>query len=308
MTIRFDGRVVIVTGGGGGLGKEHAQQFAARGARVVVNDFGGAVDGAGGSSEPAEAVAQSIIAAGGEAIAHGANVTNPDHVADMVEKTMSKWGRIDVLVNNAGILRDSTFAKTTPETFKAVTDVHLLGSAHCSLAVWPHMRNAGFGRIVMTSSTSGIYGNFGQANYASAKMGVVGLMNVLNLEGGKYNIRVNTLVPAAATRMTENLTPPHIQALMKASAVSPAVLFLSSENAPSRTILAAGSGGYSRVYILETEGIYLSEKQRTPEELEKRFDEISDKSTLHEYTDVTGQTLKFLLKAAEDAGVDLRRA
>ncbi|MBX9858136.1 MAG: SDR family NAD(P)-dependent oxidoreductase [Sphingomonas sp.] len=306
MSIRYDNRVVIITGAGGGLGREHALQFAARGGRVVVNDFGGAVDGMGGSSEPAERVAAEIIAAGGEAIAHGANVTNPDHVADMVAQAMAKWGRVDILINNAGILRDASFGKTTPDSFRAVTDVHLLGSAFCALAVWPHMRAAGFGRIVMTSSSSGIYGNFGQANYASAKMGVVGLMNVLHLEGAKNNIRVNTLVPAAATRMTENLTPPAIQALMKTSSVTPAVLFMASDDAPSRVILAAGSGGYSRVYVVESEGIFLPADQQTPEAIAANFDAICDKATLHEYGDVSGQTIKFLKKAAADAGVDLK--
>jgi hypothetical protein len=304
MTISFDQRVVIVTGAGGGLGREHALQFARRGAKVVVNDFGGSMDGNGGSSEPARQVVAEIEAIGGEAMAHGANVSDPDHVADMVGKTISRWGRVDVLVNNAGILRDQSFAKMTHETFRAVVDVHLLGSAYCSLAVWPHMREAGYGRIVLTSSASGVYGNFGQANYGAAKMAMVGLMNVLHLEGSKYNIRTNTLVPAAATRMTENLTPPHILALMKTSAVSPAVLFMASDDAPSKTILAAGSGGYSRIYVMESEGIYLPEDERTPEAIAARFDELGDKATLTE-TDIAGQTMKFLRKAAADLGVDL---
>lgn len=307
MTIRFDNRVVVITGAGGGLGREHAIQFARRGAKVVVNDFGGSVDGNGGSSDPAQKVVAEIEAIGGEAIAHGANVTNPDHVADMIDKTMAKWGRIDVLVNNAGILRDVTMAKMTPTDFKAVTDVHLLGSAYCTLAAWPHMRAANFGRVVLTSSASGIYGNFGQANYAAAKMAMVGFMNVLHLEGAKYDIRVNTLVPAAATRMTENLIAPHILGLMKASAVSPAVLFMASEEAPSKAIIAAGSGGYSRIYVVESEGIYLAEQDRTPENIAAHYEALSDISTAKQ-SDISSQTMKFLRKAAADAGVDLTQS
>jgi NAD(P)-dependent dehydrogenase (short-subunit alcohol dehydrogenase family) len=305
MTIRFDGRVAIITGAGNGLGREHALQFAARGARVVVNDFGGARDGTGGSSEPAQRVVDEIIAAGGDAMAHGANVADSTQVADMVEKTVARWGRIDILVNNAGILRDASFAKAKPEDFKAVVDVHLMGSAYCSLAVWPHMRAAGFGRIVLTSSTSGVYGNFGQASYGAAKTAMIGLMNVLHIEGAKSNIRVNTVVPGAATRLTEGILPPQILALMTASAVSPAVLFLASDEGPSRVILAAGSGGYARTYVQETEGIYLPPAEQTPDAIAARFAEISDKGVLHDYLDGTGEFLKFIGKAAAYAGVDL---
>lgn len=306
MTIRFDDRVVIVTGSGGGLGREHALQFAARGAKLVINDFGGAADGTGGSSEPAERVVEEIKAAGGDAIAHGADVTNTTQVADMVDKTMEQWGRIDVLVNNAGILQDASFAKTTPESFQKVVDVHLMGAAHCSLAVWPHMKAANFGRIVLTASTSGVYGNFGQSSYAAGKTAMIGLMNVLHIEGAKNNIHVNTLIPGAATRMTEGIVPPQILELMQPSAVSPAVLFMASEEGPSRAIIAAGSGGYARTYILETEGIYLKPEDQNPDELARRFEEISDKSTLHEYHDGTGEFVKFVTKAAEGLGIDLK--
>jgi NAD(P)-dependent dehydrogenase (short-subunit alcohol dehydrogenase family) len=305
MTVRFDGRVVIVTGAGNGLGRSHALQFAERGAKVVVNDFGGRVDGTGGSSAPAQSVVAEIEARGGEAIAHGADVTNTAQVADMVDKAMAKWGRIDVLVNNAGILQDSSFAKTTPESFRRVVDVHLMGSAYCSLAVWPHMRKAGYGRIVMTASTSGVFGNFGQASYAAGKTAMLGLMNVLHIEGAKNGIHVNTIIPGAATRLTEGLIPPKILELMTPSAVSPAVLFLASEEGPSRVILAAGSGGYARVYVLESEGIYLPPQQQTVDELARRFSEISDKSVLHEYVDGAGEFMKFVGKAAAHFGVDL---
>jgi len=305
MTVRFDGRVVIVTGAGNGLGRSHALQFAERGAKVVVNDFGGRVDGTGGSSAPAQSVVEEIESRGGEAIAHGADVTNTAQVADMVDKAMAKWGRIDVLVNNAGILQDSSFAKTTPESFRRVVDVHLMGSAYCSLAVWPHMRKAGYGRIVMTASTSGVFGNFGQASYAAGKTAMLGLMNVLHIEGAKNGIHVNTIIPGAATRLTEGLIPPKILELMTPSAVSPAVLFLASEEGPSRVILAAGSGGYARVYVLESEGIYLPPQQQNVDELARRFSEISDKSVLHEYVDGAGEFMKFVGKAAAHFGVDL---
>jgi len=305
MAIRFDDRVVIVTGAGNGLGRSHALQFAERGAKVVVNDFGGARDGTGGSSEPAEKVVSEIKGAGGDAIAHGADVTNVAQVQDMVDKALSKWGRVDVLVNNAGILQDASFAKTTPESFKRVVDVHLMGSAYCSLAVWPHMRKANYGRIVMTASTSGVYGNFGQASYAAGKTAMLGLMNVLHIEGGKNGIRANTIIPGAATRLTEGLIPAPILALMTPSAVSPAVLYLASDDAPSRVILAAGSGGYARTYVLESEGIYLPPDMQNCDEVAKRFDEISDKSTLHEYVDGGGEFMKFVGKAAKHMGVTL---
>lgn len=305
MTIRFDQRVAIITGAGNGLGRQHALQMAARGAKVVVNDYGGSADGTGGSSEPAERVVAEIIAAGGEAMAHGANVANDEQVADMVDKAMAKWGRVDILVNNAGILRDRAFGKMTMEDWNAVMHVHVTGSTICTMAVWPHMKAANYGRIVMTSSSSGIYGNFGQSNYGAAKMAVIGLMNVLHIEGAKNNIRINTLAPGAATRMTEELLPPPVIALMKPELVTPGLLYLVSEDGPSRVILDATAGGFARTYIYETEGVCFAPDDCTPENVAAHFAEISDPAGQHLYEGGGEQVMKFVTKAAAVAGMKL---
>jgi NAD(P)-dependent dehydrogenase (short-subunit alcohol dehydrogenase family) len=307
MSIRFDGKVAIVTGAGNGLGRSHALGLAARGAKVVVNDLGGARDGKGGSPGAAEAVAEEIRAAGGEAIASGASVSDAAQVEEMVAQAMAEWGRIDILVNNAGILRDKTFAKMTLDDFRAVIDVHLMGSAICTKAVWQVMRDQGYGRIVMTSSSSGIYGNFGQSNYGAAKMGVVGLMNVLHLEGEKYGIRVNTLSPTAGTRMTEDLISPEALSLMTVDSVTAGLLVLVSEDAPSRTILCAGAGGYAATRIYETDGIYLRPDDQTPESVAARMDDILSAEGQEPYTGAYQQTQKFVGKAAAALGVTLNR-
>lgn len=305
MSIRFDQRVAIVTGAGAGLGRSHAIELARRGARVVVNDFGGGVDGTGGSSAPAERVAAEIIAQGGEAIAHGADVTNTAQVEDMVNAARARWGRVDILINNAGILRDSSFAKMTLADFEKVVAVHLTGSVVCSKAVWQIMKDQNYGRILMTTSSSGLYGNFGQSNYGAAKMGVIGLMNVLQIEGEKNDIRVNALGPGAATRMTEALLPKPVLGLMTPEAVTPAALFLVSDDAPRRTILNATAGGFSRTLVHETEGVYLNENERTPERIAALFGQISDEAGQHLYRDGGGQVMKFITKAAKAHGVSL---
>ena len=297
MTIRFDGRVAIVTGAGSGLGRAHALGLAARGAKVVVNDFGGAVDGSGASSGPAETVVDEIRAARGEAIAHGADVTNAEQVADMVGKAQAKWGGVDILINNAGILRDASFAKMALADFRKVVEVHLMGSVVCTHAVWPLMRAANYGRILMTTSSSGLYGNFGQSNYGAAKTALIGLMNVLQIEGEKNGIRVNTLGPGAATRMTESLITPDILKLMTPESVTPTALFLVSEDAPRRTILNATAGGVSRTYLHETEGVYLPPAENTPERIAELFDQISDTAGQHLYETGGGQVMKFVGKA-----------
>lgn len=279
MSISFGDRVALVTGSGSGLGRCHALQLAARGARVVVNDFGGNRDGTGRSASAAEQVVAEIVAAGGAAIANTANVTSETDVRAMVEQAMDTWGRIDVLVNNAGILRDKTFAKLQVEDWHAVVDVHLNGTAYCSRAVWPIMREQRYGRIVMTTSTSGIYGNFGQANYGTAKTGVVGLMNVLHIEGEKYDIRVNCLAPTAATRMTKDVMPENMLESLAPENVTPAVLFLASEDGPKRTILLAGAGCFTVAKLIEAEGIYLDEEHRTPENIADNFEQMCDLSS-----------------------------
>ena len=226
MSINFEGQVAIVTGAGNGLGRSHALALAERGAKVVVNDLGGARDGTGASSDAAMEVVGLIEAAGGEAFAHGANVANFDEVEDMVKQAMDKWGRVDILINNAGILRDKSFSKMDLADFRLVMDVHVMGSVNCTKAVWEIMREQNYGRIVMTTSASGMYGNFGQTNYGAAKMAVLGFMNTLVLEGGKNNIHVNALAPTAGTRMTEDLLPGAVLDLMTAESVSAGALVL----------------------------------------------------------------------------------
>ena len=300
MSIRFDNRVAIVTGAGQGLGRAHALGLAARGAKVVVNDLGGARDGTGASLSAAEAVVEEIRKAGGEAIANGANVADESQVNDMVQSALKQWGRIDILVNNAGILRDKTFQKMAIADFRLVVEVHLIGTAICTKAVWGPMREQNYGRIVMTSSASGIFGNFGQSNYGAAKMGCIGLMNVLHLEGARNNIRVNTLAPTALTRMTEDLgMPPETANLLTPESVTAGLLYLVSEGAPSRVILGAGAGGFARTIITETDGIYLPPERQTPEEVAASFAAISDTTNEVMLASASGQTDKFLRKAAE---------
>jgi NAD(P)-dependent dehydrogenase (short-subunit alcohol dehydrogenase family) len=297
MSIRFDGKVAIVTGAGNGLGRSHALGLAARGAKVVVNDLGGSVDGSGGSLSAAEQVVNEILALGGEAMANGANVTNISEVNQMVTDTMAKWGRIDILVNNAGILRDKSFAKASIDDFRLVVDVHLMGSVNCSKAVWEIMRKQCGGSIIMTTSSSGLYGNFGQSNYGAAKMGLVGLMNVLNLEGKKYGIKVNAISPCAATRMMDGLIDEKASGVLTVQSVTAGVLFLVSDQAPSRLILCAGAGGYAATRIFETDGIYLPPEQQTPENLAKHIDQILDLTEQKMFQQGGEQTDKFVQKA-----------
>ena len=277
MAMRFDGQVAIVTGAGGGLGREHALALAARGAKVVVNDLGGARDGSGGSASAAEAVVAEIEAAGGEGIANAASVTDFAAVQAMVDQAMAKWGRIDILVNNAGVLRDKSFAKMEIEDFRFVVDVHLMGAVNCTKAVWEIMRGQNYGRIVMTTSSSGLYGNFGQANYGAAKMALVGLMQTLSIEGAKNDIRVNCLAPTAHTRMTEDLGAALPLEALSPALVTPGLLYLVSRDAPSRAILAAGAGGFERAYVTLTQGDFITGED-APEQVAARFDAISDRT------------------------------
>lgn len=292
--IEFTDRVAIVTGAGAGLGRCHALGLAARGARVVVNDMGAG----------AESVVAEIEAAGGQALAHRADVSDMGMVSDMIDQTMARWGRIDCLVNNAGILRDKSFAKMDMVDFRRVIDVHLMGSANCCHAVWPIMRAQGYGRIVLTSSGSGLYGNFGQANYGAAKAAMVGLMNVLHLEGARGDIRINTLAPTAATAMTKGLLPEAALALLNPETITPGVLFLLGQNAPSRTILSAGAGTFAVTQIRETKGT-LIEGEITPEIIAAQWDQITDATGAEDLENAFAQTRKYALRAAAAKGIAL---
>lgn len=276
MSLDFSGRVAIVTGAGGGLGREHALALAKRGAKVVVNDLGGARDGSGGSASAAQAVVDEIVAAGGEAIANSASVTDFAAVQAMVQDAMDKWGRVDILINNAGILRDKSFGKMELEDFRLVVEVHLMGSVNCCKAVWPIMVEQNYGRIMMTTSSSGLYGNFGQSNYSAAKLGLVGLMQTLSIEGAKHDIRVNSLAPTAATRMTNGLYPEAMLNAIQASDVVPAMLVLAAQDAPNRTILCAGAGSFEAAHISLTQGLYLGRGDGVDEELLARLQEVKD--------------------------------
>ena len=277
MTISFENRVAIVTGAGGGLGRAYALELARRGAKVVVNDLGGARDGSG-SSDAAQSVVEQILAAGGTAIANGASVTDFDEVEEMVARARSEWGGVHILINNAGILRDRSFAKMTMEDFRRVLEVHLIGSANCTKAVWETMRSQGYGRILMTSSSTGLFGNFGQANYGAAKLGLAGFAKTLHVEGAKYGIRVNSLAPTAATRMTEDIFPPEMLDAFNPDNVVPAALYLVSEDAPSNMVVGAGGGVVQASYVTLTPGYALPEGRRTPEEVAANWSRIIDRT------------------------------
>ncbi len=278
MTIDFKGRVAIVTGAGGGLGRAHALALAARGAKVLVNDLGGARDGSGGSLSAAEAVVAEIRAAGGEAIANGASVTDFAAVQAMVDQAVAAWGRVDILVNNAGILRDKSFAKMELADFELVLQVHLMGAVHCNKAVWPIMNAQKYGRILMTTSSTGLFGNFGQANYGAAKLALVGLMQTLALEGAKNDIRVNCLAPTAYTRMTEGLMPQATLDALQPEAVVPAMLVLVSKDAPTRTTLCAGAGTFEAAHITMTSGVWIGTDANAPERLAAQLAQVTDRT------------------------------
>lgn len=298
MSVEFKNRVAIVTGAGGGLGRSHALALAARGVKVVVNDLGGSVDGTGGSETMAQSVVKEIEAMGGEAMANGANVTKQDEVEAMVAEAIERFGKIDILVNNAGILRDKSFSKMTMADWDLVVAVHLKGSATCTKAVWNHMKENKYGRIVMTTSSSGMYGNFGQTNYGAAKAGLSGFMRTLCLEGAKYDIRINTLSPTARSRMTEGLMPEEYLEQLRVEPVSQGLVYLVCDDAPNRVILAAGAGGYALTKVFETKGINLSQGEQTAENVAAHWDAIASNDGMEEYTNGGQQGAKFLGRIA----------
>ena len=294
--IRFDGKVAIVTGAGGGLGRQHALELARRGAKVVINDLGGSVDGSGGSSAAADKVVEEIKALGGEAIANGASVTDDAGVKHLVDQTMDAFGRIDILIANAGILRDKSFSKMEIADVEVVLAVHVMGTIKPAKAVWEIMKAQNYGRIVVTTSSTGLYGNFGQTNYGAAKLGLVGFMNTLKLEGQKNNIRVNAISPVAATRMTENLMPPEMLDKLRPEFVTPGVVYLVSEDAPTGVVLTAGAGVFATAKIFETEGVYLGDKGLSVEAVRDHWAEIENQAGQQSYFQGGEQTAKFFRK------------
>jgi NAD(P)-dependent dehydrogenase (short-subunit alcohol dehydrogenase family) len=296
MDVRFDDRVAIVTGAGVGLGRCHALLLASRGAKVVVNDPGGSVDGTGTASSVADKVVSEIKQAGGEAVASYGSVADEKSAAGIIQTAMDTWGRVDILVNNAGILRDRAFNNMTMEDYEFVNQVHHFGTAYCIKAAWPVMRKQQYGRIVVTTSGSGTVGNFGQANYGAAKMAVNGLINVLRLEGAKYNIRCNAISPSAYTRMTESLLPPDMAPWMKPELVSPMVAWLCSEECDQNgEIMAATAGGYARVQYFVTEGEQFDPAEPvTIEMVRDSLAKIRDLSTAKPYTGMMGNVVEKL--------------
>jgi NAD(P)-dependent dehydrogenase (short-subunit alcohol dehydrogenase family) len=302
MSIDLSNKVAIVTGAGRGLGRAHALALAARGAKLIVNDLADA----DGNLAGADAVVADIEAAGGTAIASGANVADFQQVSDMVAAAMNAWGRVDILINNAGILRDKTFAKMSLDDFRLVMDVHLMGSVHCTKAVWDIMREQKYGRIVFTTSSSGLYGNFGQSNYGAAKMAVVGLMNTLHLEGAKYDIRVNCLAPAAGTAMTEGLIPKPAFKLLTPESVSHGVVFLASDAAPSRTVLCAGGGCFSVNRNFETKGVCLLPDGLDADGVAAAWEVVRNTENMRELQVGFEQTQNFAQMGAAALGIDLK--
>ncbi len=296
--LRFDDRVAIVTGAGGGLGRQHALELARRGAKVVVNDLGASMDGSGGSSAAADQVVAEIKAAGGQAMANGSSVADDAGVERMVKDAMAAWGRVDILVANAGVLRDRSFSKMDMNDFDFVMDVHLMGTVKPTKAVWEIMKAQNYGRIVVTTSSTGLYGNFGQTNYGAAKLGIVGFMNTLKLEGQKNNIHVNAISPVAGTRMTEGLMPPEVLKRLAPEFVTPGVVYLCSDEAPTGVILTAGGGAFAVARIHETEGLWFGEHGASVEDVRDNWGRIADETGQKAFAAGGEQGQKFFRKMA----------
>ena len=295
-------KVVVVTGAGRGIGRAIAELCAAQGAKVVVNDLGGSADGEGsGDAHPAEEVVDAIRKAGGQAVANFDSVADAGPAANIIKTAIDSFGRIDCVINNAGILRDRSFGKMSDAEWNAVIAVHLTGSANCARSVWNQMKEQGYGRILMTTSTSGIYGNFGQANYGAAKMGVIGMMNTLCIEGMKSNIRINCLAPTAATRMTEDIMTEEMLAALDPKHVTPAAVYLVSRDAPNRTVMFAGGGTFSKLEIRESKGVFISEDERNADSVAARFEAISDMSAPDHFTNGNEHIAKVLTNTQKAA-------